>query len=152
MQEDSAHELLELREGVDAFREEYLKLPDVCDGEYLHVGSMQNYWDIAEMGDESPEELAFRSKRYRHGIFARVINTDSPLMREISKRDSKEMRTLRIVDDMPIRRDYIGFARDHVAHFVCDKASPRVILVRQPELLALYRNQFRHMWESGIGA
>lgn len=147
----SSAEPVELKEGLDVFREEYLKLPDYCDNEYLHVGSMQNYWDIAHMGDESPEEMSFRNKRYRRGIFARVINTDSPTMRAIAKRDSKEMRTLRIVDDIPIRKDYVGFARDHVAHFVCDPESPRVILVRHPELLALYHNQFRAMWKTGSG-
>ena len=151
-EEDGGGEPVELREGLDAFREEYLKLPDFCDGEYLHVGSMQNYWDIAGMSDESPEEMSFRAKRYRRGVFAHVINTDSPAMREIAKRDSKEMRTLRIVDDIPIRRDYIGFARDHIAHFICDKETPRVIVVRHPELLALYRNQFRRTWEGGVGA
>lgn len=146
-----SQEPVELKEGLDAFREEYLKLPDFCDSEYLHVGSMQNYWDIAGMGDESPEEMSFRAKRYRRGVFARVINTDSPAMREVAKRDSKEMRTLRIVDDIPIRKDYVGFARDYIAHFVCNKESPRVILVRHPELLALYRNQFKAMWERGRG-
>lgn len=150
--ESAPHELIQLREGVDAFREEYLKLPDECDGEYLHVGSMQNYWDVAGMGDESPEELAFRAKRYRRGVFARVINTDSPTMRAIAKRDSKELRTLRILDDMPIRRDYIGFGAHHIAHFVCDKEHPKVLLIRHPELMALYRNQFRHMWDQGSGA
>lgn len=145
----SSSEPVELKEGLDAFREEYLKIPDLCDNEFLCMGSMQNYWKVAGMSDEAPEELAFRHKRFTKGIFARVFNTPCVESEVFAKRDSKELRTTKIVDDIPICKDYVAFARDHIAHFVCDPESPRVILVRHPELLALYRNQFRAMWERG---
>ncbi|MEK7218014.1 MAG: helix-turn-helix domain-containing protein [Patescibacteria group bacterium] len=145
-------EPVEVREGLEAFREEYLKLPEHCDGEYLHIGSMDNYWEIAGMSDESPEEIAFRRKRYKHGVFARVINTYSPVMVEVAKRDSREMRTLRISDDIPVKRDYIGFAKKYLAHFVCDRNNPRVILIRHPELLALHKRHYADLWKGGVGA
>lgn len=146
---NEAFEPVSIREGVEAFREEYLKLPNLCRSEYLHIGCMENYWRIAGMGDDSPEENAFRNARYRRGVFARVINTDSPVIREVAKRDSKEMRTLKIADELPIRRDYVGFADDHIAHFICDESLPRVVLIRHPELVALHHSHFRTLWERG---
>jgi len=143
---------IELREGLDAFREEYMKLPDLCTDEYLCMGSMQNYWKVAAMSDESPEELAFRHKRYGHGISCRVFNTHSVESESFAKRDSKEMRTTRLVDVIPIRNDYVGYTATQIAHFICDEAHPRVIVIRHPELCTLYRQQFNDLWRSGVGA
>lgn len=143
-------EPVEIREGLDAFREEYFRLPDLCDDEYLCMGSMQNYWKIAGMSDEAPEELGFRSKRFRKGIFARVFNTPCVESETFAKRDSQELRTTRIVDDMPVKEDYLGFAKDHICHFVCDPNNPRVIVIRHPELVAVHRRQFDQMWKGGV--
>lgn len=140
-------EPVEIREGLDAFREEYLKLPDYCSEEYLHIGSMQNYWDIAGMSDESPEELSFRHKRFKRHIFARVFNTPAPAMDAIMKRDSRELRTMKISDALPITRDYLGFADDYVCHFVCDPKNPKAIIIRHPELVSVHRRQFKQLWE-----
>ena len=49
-------ESIEIREGLDAFREEYLKLPSCCEDEYLHIGSMEDCWRVGKMGYDSPEE------------------------------------------------------------------------------------------------
>jgi sugar-specific transcriptional regulator TrmB len=146
------NEPVEVREGLDAFREEYLKLPDLCGDEFLCMGSMQNYWQVAGLSDEAPEELAFRHKRYAHNTYARVFNTLSPESIEFSKRDSRELRTTRLVDAIPVAKDYLGYAKDHVRHFICDKENPRVVIIRHPELVALYRDQFGRMWEAGVGA
>ncbi|MDD5469665.1 MAG: helix-turn-helix domain-containing protein [Candidatus Peribacteraceae bacterium] len=140
-----------IREGLDAFREEYLKLPDLCADEFLCMGSMQNYWHVAGMSDESPEELAFRHKRFRRGMFCRVFNTHSPESETFAKRDAQELRTTRLIDAIPVARDYLGYSRDHVRHFICDKDHPRVIIIRHPELVALYRDQFERMWREGVG-
>jgi sugar-specific transcriptional regulator TrmB len=142
-------ELVEVREGVEAFREEYLRMPDLCEHEYLHLGSMDNYWSIARMSDDTPEEAAFRAKRYRKNIFARVINVDTPVMRDIAKRDSQELRTLRLNNAIPITRDYMAFADDRVVHFICDPDHPRSIVIRHPELIALHRSVFASLWEGG---
>lgn len=150
---DSAEndEPIVIREGLDAFREEYLKLPDLCDDEFLCMGSMQNYWKVAEMSDEAPEELAFRHKRFRRNMFCRVFNTHSPESENFAKRDSRELRTTRLVDAIPVAKDYLGYAKDHVRHFICDTDHPRVVIIRHPELVALYRDQFERMWNAGVG-
>jgi sugar-specific transcriptional regulator TrmB len=141
-----------IREGLDAFREEYLKLPDLCDDEFLCMGSMQNYWRVSGMSDEAPEELAFRHKRFSRNMFCRVFNTHSAESETFAKRDSKELRTTRLVDAIPVAKDYLGYSKDHVRHFICDKENPRVVIIRHPELVALYRDQFERMWDSGVGA
>ncbi|MDD5470007.1 MAG: helix-turn-helix domain-containing protein [Candidatus Peribacteraceae bacterium] len=141
-----------IREGFDAFREEYLKIPDLCTDEFLCMGSMQNYWKVADMSDEAPEELAFRHKRFQRRMFCRVFNTHSPESEGFAKRDSKELRTTRLVDVIPVARDYLGYTKDHVRHFICDDKNPRVIIIRHPELVTLYRDQFERMWRAGVGA
>jgi len=141
-----------IRQGLDAFREEYLKIPDLCEDEFICMGSMQNYWDVAGMSDEAPEELAFRHKRFSRNMFCRVFNTHSPEAEAFAKRDSRELRTTRLVDSIPVSKDYLGYALDHVRHFICDKDHPRVIIIRHPELVSLYRDQFERMWNAGVGA
>ncbi|MDD4318941.1 MAG: helix-turn-helix domain-containing protein [Candidatus Peribacteraceae bacterium] len=145
-------EPVEIREGVEAFREEYLKLPDCCTDEYLHLGNMANYWRVAGLSDEAPEELAFRRKRLDRGIYCRIFNPRTPEAETFAKRDSRELRTSRLVDDIPVTDDYLAFADAHVSHFICDDTNPRVIVIRQPELIELYRNQFESMWKQGVGA
>ena len=142
-------ELIDVREGLDAFREEYLKLPDHCEDEFLCMGSMESYWRAAGMSDESPEEISFRNKRFRKNIYARVFNLPSLEAEIFSKRDSKEIRTTRIVKDLPVQKDYTGFASNYLCHFVCDEENPRVIVIRQPDLFNLHRKQFQSMWERG---
>ena len=143
---------VELREGLDAFREEYLKLPDLCTSEFQCLGSMQNYWRIAGMSDEAPEEIGFRNKRFRSGIFSLTLNTPSPEAEVFAKRDSRELRRTRITAALPIKRDYMAFTDDRVCHFLCDPENPQVIIFRQPELLAMYRRQFRSIWDAGVVA
>jgi sugar-specific transcriptional regulator TrmB len=145
-------EPVEVHEGLEAFREQYLTVPEHCEDEFLHIGSMQNYWDVAGMGDESPEELAFRAKRYAGNVFARVLNTYSPEIVEVGKRDSKELRTMRITDDLPLTKDYLAYTAKDVRHFVCDPKNPRVVIIRHPELVAIHRRQFEDLWRAGTNA
>ena len=145
-------EPIEIYEGLDAFREEYLKLPDLCGDEFLCMGSMQNYWKVAGMSDEAPEELGFRHKRFSRNMFCRVFNTHSPESQTFAKRDSQELRTTRLVDSIPVAKDYLGFTKDHVAHFICDADNPRVVIIRHPELVNVHRKQFEQLWDSGVGA
>jgi predicted transcriptional regulator len=145
-------EWIELREGREAFREEYLKIPMMCADEFLHIGSMQNYWRTAGMTDESPEELSFRHYRIQHGISARIFNTYSPESVKFHSRDSREMRTTRLLDDLPITKNYLAFTASDARYFFCDEENPRVIIIRQPELVALHKKQFQQLWEGGTGA
>lgn len=150
--DEETPEPIQIREGLDAFREEYLKLPDCCTDEYLHIGNMANYWKVAGMSDEAPEELAFRQKRLDRGIYCRIFNPHTPEAEIFAKRDSRELRTSRLVDEIPVKKDYLAYADTHVCHFVCDKAHPRVIVIRQPEIVDLYRKQFETLWNQGVGA
>jgi sugar-specific transcriptional regulator TrmB len=143
---------LEVREGLDAFREEYMKIPNLCTDEFLCMGSMQNYWKAAHMSDESPEELAFRHKRYQKNTFARVFNTHAPEAEAFARRDAKEKRTTRLVDEIPIVKDYLAFTDERVCHFICNEEHQRVIVIRHPELVSLHRKQFEQMWKAGVGA
>lgn len=145
-------ELVEVREGLDAFREEYLKIPDLCTDEFLHIGSMQNYWELAGMSDEAPEELAFREKRFKRGIYARIFNTPSPVAEGFAARDSREMRTTRLLEDLPIKKDYMAFTATDVRHFICDEGNLRTVIIRHPELVALHRRMFSDLWDAGSGA
>ncbi len=149
---ENSEEPVTIAEGFDAFREEYLKIPDLCEDEFLCMGSMQNYWKVAGMSDEAPEELAFRHKRFKRNMSCRVFNTYSSESAAFAKRDSKELRTTRLVDTIPVSKDYLGYTKDHVRHFICDEEYPRVIIIRHPELVTLYRDQFERMWQAGVGA
>ena len=144
-------EPVEILEGLDSFRSEYFKLPEQCNEEFLHLGSMEHYWNAAGMSDEAPEELAFRAKRYARGVYARVLDLRTPGMEEVGKRDSKELRTLRMCSKLPIQRDYIAFANTYLCHFICDKDNPRTIIIRHPELVALHKQQFQTLWKKGVG-
>jgi sugar-specific transcriptional regulator TrmB len=139
--------LIEIKEGLDAFREEYLKIPSLCKDEFLHIGSMENYWHVAGMSFDSPEERNFIHQRMTKGIFARVINTRSKEIEEVQKRDSFEKRTLKIKDHLPIMKNYFTMARNHSSLFICDAENPRVVVIKQPDLLNLQREQFRALWE-----
>ncbi|MDD5026305.1 MAG: helix-turn-helix domain-containing protein [Candidatus Peribacteraceae bacterium] len=145
-------EPIEVLEGLDAFRGEYLKLPDLCADEFLCMGSMQNYWKVAGMSDEAPEELAFRHKRFSKNMYCRVFNTHSPESETFAKRDLQELRTTRLIDSIPVAKDYLGFTKDYVAHFICDTDNPRVVVIRHPELVNVHRKQFEQLWDSGVGA
>jgi hypothetical protein len=113
---------------------------------------MQNYWRVAGLSDFAPEEIAFRQKRLQRHTFATTLNTPSPESETFAKRDSRELRSTRLTANIPLKRDYMGFTDDRVCHFICDAANPQVIVIRQPELMDLYRRQFRSIWDAGVVA
>jgi sugar-specific transcriptional regulator TrmB len=140
--------LIEIKEGLDAFKEEYLKLPSLCKDEFLHIGSMENYWNVAGMSFESPEERYFIHQRISRGVYARVIDIKTEKMEEVGKSDSIEKRTLKLKDKLPIMENYFTIAPTHTSLFICDVENPRVIVIKQPDLLNIQREQFRSLWES----
>jgi Fe2+ or Zn2+ uptake regulation protein len=142
-------DLVELREGRDAFREEYLRFPDHCKEEYLHIGNMENYWNAAHMTYECPEERAFINKRLTRDIHCRILNTYTKDAEKFQERDSREKRITHLTMDIPIKENYLGIAETHAAHFICDEDNPRVIVIKQPELLQMYKSQFEVMWKAG---
>ena len=141
---------IEIREGRDAFREEYLKMPDVFRDEYLHVGSAPNFWKAALMNYECPEERGFIHRRLGKNLYARVLNTPSPEALEIQKNDSREKRTLVMTEKIPIIKDFVMIAETQVSHFVCDSDNPRVIVIRNPEAVAAQRSHFEMLWKERV--
>lgn len=146
MEDENSEELIEVKEGIDAFREEYLKMPELCSHEYMHIGSMENYWKVAEMSDDCPEERGFRRKRMNRGIYARVIDVRSKGIEEIQKRDSLEMRTMKMREDLPIMNNYLAMGENHSTLFICDAENPRAIVMKQKELLEMQKLQFKSLW------
>ncbi|MFA5947573.1 MAG: helix-turn-helix domain-containing protein [Candidatus Gracilibacteria bacterium] len=144
---EKEEENIEIREGVENFRAEYLKYPDLCKDEYLHIGSMENFWAVAGMDDDCPEERGFRRKRMGNGVYARVINTRSPVMEGIQNRDTRECRTTKMKDSLPIMNNYLAITETQSTLFVCDKANPRAIIIKNLELLNLQKEQFKTLWE-----
>lgn len=145
-EENGEEELIEIQEGLDAFRGEYLKLPDICKEEYLHIGSMVNYWKTAEISYEDPLERNFIHRRIRKGIYARVLDIFSKEAENFQKNDSKEKRTCILKESLPITKNYLALAETQASYFICDPQNPQVIIIRQPELLNLYRYNFSSMW------
>lgn len=141
-----AEELVEVREGLDAFREEYLSMPDYCEDEYLHVGHMENYWDAAQWDYDCPEEISFRNKRYKKGVYCRIVNVWTPQSEEFVRRDSREMRTSKLCDSIPITKNYLAVGAKKVCHFLCDEHNPRVVVIKHPELIEMHRGQFGSLW------
>lgn len=147
MEDSGEDDTIEIKDGLDAFREEYLKLPGVCLDEYLCLGSMESYWRVAEMTAECPEERGFVNQRMANGIFARVINTRCKEIEEVQKRDSLEKRTLKIKEKLPIMTNYFAITPEQSTLFICDKENPRAIIMKQKDLLNLQKEQFKVLWE-----
>lgn len=139
-------EEIEVRAGLDAFREEYLKMPDLFEDEYLHIGCTEAFWETARWNYESPEERSFIHRRMARNIYGRVVDPYTPTAEMIQKNDSREKRTLRIVNEIPVKRDILMIAAHQVSHFVCDVDNPRVVIIRNPALIALHKAQFEALW------
>lgn len=139
-------ELIEVKEGLDSFREEYLKMPDLCNENYYHIGAMHNYWDVAQWSYDCPEERGFIRKRLNNGIFARILNTPCKEADDFCPRDTIEKRESRIVDELPLTNNYMGFAENQISLFICDKDDPRVVVIKEPDLLKMHHNQFKNLW------
>lgn len=146
IESDREDDSIEIKEGIDAFREEYLKIPSLCKYEFLHVGSMHNYWETANMDLDCAEERNFIKTRMKNGVFARVLNVRTADVEEVQKRDSLEKRKLKIRENLPIKDNYFTISGGRSALFICEKENPRVILMKQPDLLALQNAQFSKLW------
>ena len=147
---DHEQELIEVRDGVEAMREEYLSFPELCKGEYLHIGSMQNCWKTMQLTYECPEERNFIHQRLSRGITARIINIYTPDAETFRVNDSREMRTSKLTEDLPIRKNYLGMSEGQMSYFLCEPDHPRVIVIRQPDLVAMHRQHFERLWDSSI--
>ncbi len=149
-EEGENNELVEIRDGLDAFREEYLKFPELCEGEYLHIGSMENLWKSANLTYDCPEERGFIHKRMNKGVSCRIINIYSPIAEEFRENDSREMRTTKLTDALPIVKNYLGITEHQASYFLCEPDHPRVIVMKQPELVAMHKQHFEKLWKASV--
>lgn len=140
-------QFIELKEGLESFLEEYLKIPDICEREFLHIGSMENFWKTARLSYDAPEERNFIHRRMGKGVFARIVDIQTPHMKYIQKMDSLEKRSSRLSEELPVHKNYLTIAEKQANLFVCDPENPRVVIIREPELLKLQKEQFSSLWE-----
>jgi len=146
--ENDSEEAIQIREGLDAFREEYLKFPEVCKNEFHHIGNMTNLWKTAKYSYESPEERNFIHKRMSKGIFARVINTPNPDAAEFHAKDFREKRTTKLSEKIPVTNNYLALSENHCSLFICKPEEPQVIVIKQPELLSIQKVFFQNLWSN----
>ncbi len=140
-------ESIEIKDGIDAFREEYLKLPRIANGEFICLGSMEKYWEVNDWGLDSPEESSFIRQRMSNGVYARVVNIITEQSEYFHSRDSLEKRTTKLKNEIPMSDNYFTITEDQSNLFICDKENPRVIVIKQPELLSLQKAQFKTLWD-----
>ena len=138
---------IELKEGLDAFREEYLKIPFICKNEFLCLGSMVNYWHVAKLSYDCPEERYFIRKRLQNGIHARVLTEPCPESLDFIKFDSVDKRLTHLTENLPIQKNYLTITEQQISHFICDREHPQVIVIRQPDLVKLHHQQFQNQWK-----
>ncbi|MBU1151279.1 hypothetical protein KJ632_00455 [Patescibacteria group bacterium] len=138
---------IEIKEGLDSFREEYLKLPRIAKDEFICMGSMEQYWAVNGWDLDAPEEASFIRQRMHKGVYARVANIRSEQSEYFHSRDSLEKRTTKIKDDIPMINNYFTITENQSNLFICNKENPRVIITKQPELLNLQKAQFSELWK-----
>lgn len=143
---DEESESIQIRDGLEAYIEEYLKIPQVADEEIFALGSICNFWQLLDWDLDTPEERAFINQRNKKGVRARLIHKYQEGAETIKDRDSLEKRTTQIKDNLPIMKNCMLMTEKDARLFICDKENPRVIVTTQPELLSLYKNQYEALW------
>lgn len=148
LENEEEAEDITVRLGKEAFKEEYLKFPEVFENEYLHIGNLSNLWNALNFTYESPEERGFIRRRCARNIFARVLDVPTENSLRVQANDSKEKRTLVFKDRIPIKDDFLLIGEKQVGHFICNPDAPRVIIMKSPTLLALHHDYFEKLWKA----
>ncbi len=139
---------VELRSGLDAFREEYLKFPELLQHEYLHIGNMAKMWETSGFSYECAEERGFIHRRIARNVYARVLDVPTPEAQVVQRQDSKEKRTLVLKENLPIMDDFLLIGEKQVSHFLCDPENPRVVIMRSPAQVAVHHGFFEALWKA----
>lgn len=147
-QMNSGDSPIEIHEGIDAFHEEYLKLPELGHDEFLAIGSSDSFWKASNANIESPLERSFVSRRLKNNVYSRSMMVASNDAEKIASNDAKEKRTTKIKERLPVMTNMLMMSGDQVSHFVCDADFPHVIVIRDPELVAMHKNYFESLWRS----
>ncbi len=146
--ENNDQEMIDIREGKEAMLEEYLKIPDICQTEFLHIGSVTRTWDLLGLDFDCAEERNFIKRRMNKGVHARVLNEHVSEMERIARSDTKEKRTTRLKENLPVMHNYLLIADTEFKLFINNPEHPRVITIKQPDLLKTQKDQFYHLWSS----
>lgn len=136
-----------VRLGKDAFKEEYLKFPEVLENEYLHIGNLSNLWKTLGFTYESPEERGFIRRRCARNLFARVLDVPTENSLKVQANDSREKRTLVFKKQIPIKEDFLLIGEKQVGHFICNPSAPRVIIMKNQALLDMHHDYFEKLWQ-----
>ncbi|NOS67668.1 MAG: helix-turn-helix domain-containing protein [Candidatus Peribacteraceae bacterium] len=139
---------VEIHEGIDAFHEEYLKLPELGHDEFLAIGSSDSFWEASNASIDSPLERSFVSRRLKNNVYSRSMMVASKDAEKISSNDAKEKRTTKMKERLPVMSNMLMMSGDQVSHFVCDVDCPHVVVIRDPELVAIHKNYFEDLWKS----
>lgn len=148
LEQEEETEDITVRLGKEAFKEEYLKFPEVLEDEYLHIGNLSNLWKTLGFTYESPEERGFIRRRCARNLFARVLDVPTENSLKVQANDSKEKRTLVFKDQIPIKDDFLLIGEKQVGHFICNPDAPRVIIMKNPALLSLHHDYFEKLWKA----
>lgn len=146
--ESTADESIEVMEGLDAFQEEYLKIPERADSEFLAIGSSDAFWKASNASFESPLERSFVSRRLKNNMYSRSMMIATEDSEKIAKNDEKEKRTTKLKSSLPVVSNMLMMCGDTVSHFVCDAKNPHVIHIRNPELVKLHKHYFATLWNA----
>ncbi len=138
---------VDVYEGIDAFHEEYLKLPELGHDEFLAIGSSDSFWQASNASIDSPLERSFVSRRLKNNVYSRSMMVASNDAEQIASNDAKEKRTTKMKEKLPVMTNMLMMSGNQVSHFVCDADFPHVIVMRDPELVAIHKNYFEALWK-----
>lgn len=147
-EESADFESVEIREGAEAFHQEYLKLPDLGNEEFLAVGSSEKFWEASRASIDSPLERSFVHKRLQNNVYSRILMLACNDADEIARNDSREKRTTMQKKELPVMKDVLMICGSQVSHFLCDPQNPRVIIMRDPALVEMQKKGFEAIWKS----
>ncbi len=77
-----------------------------------------------------------------------LIITCAVVGSELSKKDSKEKRSTKLKKNLPVTENYLAISKEEVDLFICDKGNPRVVQIRDPEMIQIYFDNFKSLWKS----
>ena len=146
-EEGDMAEMIEVKEGAEALQEEYLRIPELCNGEFLAMGSSESFWEASQTSIDSHVERSFVSRRLRNNVYSRILMVACDDAEEIQSKDSREKRTTKQREELPVMNDCLMICQDQISHFLCDPENPRVLTIKHPELVKLQKNHFETIWK-----
>lgn len=146
--DEEIDEPIEIKSGIDAMKEEYLKLTDLCEEEMLPMGNVDNFLMLSGYSVDCPEERNFIQQRLKRGIYVRMMNPINEIGEILRARDSFEKRTMKLTEKQPITDNFLVITDSQSTLFVCDEDDPKAVVIKEPELIKMQRDQFHQYWGS----